>query len=218
MSRNDSPSDRPRRLRVSLLTLMLLMTIAALAIGLVVVGRNNRRLEEANQSLAVENRRLRDEVGELSIDDPKKLYAIRIETDSYLDWRWRIWIPKGRTYRLRCVAGEVPAEGRPQERGGTIMLYDDGDQVIRYQIRRDPRDGKMYGSLSVPGASVSKDEHAWVEWGSWTSTTGGVGTSTCAYPPDKTIELCRHRVSQANSSSGIEDPSAGFLIWLEPLP
>lgn len=214
----DSASDRRRGFRVSLLTLMLLMTIAALAIGLIVVGRNNRRLEEVNQTLSAENNRLRDEVGELSVEDPKKLHAVRIETDSYLDWQWRIWIPEGVAYRLRGVASDVPKEGLPQERGGTIMLREPGEHVIRYRIRRDPRDGKMYGSLSARGASVGKDEHAWAEWGSHVTTTSGVGTSTRAYSPDQVVELCRHRVSQADSSSDIEDPSAGFLIWLEPMP
>lgn len=214
---NDSTPDHARRVRFSLRNLLLMMTILALALGLVVVGWNNHRLDEINQALEAENRRLRDEVGELSIEDPGKLHAIHVKSASYLEWIWRVWIPEGREYRLRCVTGEVPEAGFPQQTGGTIMLRESGEQVIRYSIRRDPRDGKLYGSLSVRGASVGKDEHAWAEWGSHVTTTSGVGTSARVYPPGEVVELGRHRVSQASSSSDIEDPSAGFLIWLEPM-
>jgi hypothetical protein len=36
------------------------------------------------------------------------------------------------------------------------------------------------------------------------------------FEPGQRIELIRHRVSQASDSGKIEDPSAGFMVWLEP--
>lgn len=212
----DEEHKAKRGLRFSLRTLMLLTTFVAMAVSLLVSTYNNRRLARINESLAKENRRLRDEVGELSIEDESQLHAIRIPTDGYLDWTWRVWIPKGQEYRLRCVDGEVPEEGWPSGKGGTINLREAGERVIRYRIRRDPKDDLFYGSLSTRGASVGGHEHPWVQWPSRVTTTGGVGTSTRAYPTtDRRVELCRHRVSQASSSEDIEDPSAGFFIWLE---
>lgn len=217
----DEEHHRNWRLRFSLRTLMLLTTFVAMVVSLLVSTGTNRRLARSNESLAKENRRLRDEVGELSIEDESQFHATRIPTDSALEWTWRVWIPEGQRYRLRCVAGKVPKEGWPSGRGATITLGTAGEHVIRYSIRRDPKDDRFCGWLSTRGASGGGgsvgwgDEHAWVQRPPKVCTTGGVGTSTRAYPMDRLIELCRHRVSQANSSEDIEDPSEGFLIWLE---
>jgi hypothetical protein len=184
--------------------------------GLIAMNRNNRQLAHRNEVLVKENQRLRDELGELSVDDETQLHAIRTSSGEKLEWAWRVWIPEGHEYRLRGDGGQIPKEGWPHE-GGTNYLRDAGEHVIRYRILKDPRDGKWYGSLSTRGGSVGKDHHEWVEWGSSTSTTGGVGTVTEAFPNDRDdiVELCRHRVSQKNSTSKIEDPAAGFVIWLE---
>jgi hypothetical protein len=213
----DEERSPKRVLRFSLRTLLVLTAFVAMMVSLLVSTGNNRRLARINESLVAENRRLRDEVGELAIDDESRLHAIRTSADSYLEWTWRVWIPNGRKYRLRCVGRDVPGEGWPSGRGGTIMQLPTGEQVIQYRIRRDPKDDRFYGSLSTRGGSVGKDAHPWVKWPSRTSTTGGVGTTTRSYEADQIVELCRHRVSQADSSEDIEDPSAGFLIWFEPV-
>ncbi len=202
--------------RFSLQTLLLLLTIVGMAVGFSALIDKNRRLAAVNAALVKENQRLRDEAGELSIDDKSQLHAMRIPTDNYLEWAWRIWIPEGREYRLRSFGGKVPKEGWPQH-GGTMWMRSPGEQVVRYRILRDPRDGHWYGSLSTRGGSVGKDRQVWVGWDSRTSTTGGIGATTEAYPPDQTVEICRHRVSQADSSDQIEDPAAGFVIWLQPV-
>ena len=215
----ESTATKKRGPQFSLSTLVVLMTFATLLVGLVASLRNNRHLADMNQTLAKENRRLRDEVGELSIEDKRQMHAIRIPLESYGEWgewKWRIWIPEGQSYRLRCVGGEIPAEGWPQD-GGTIWLRDAGEQVIRYQMRRDATDDQWYGHLYTRGASIGRNHHPWVQWGPSTSTTGGVGTSTRVFQVDQRVELCRHRVSQQDSSDKIEDPAPGFLIWLEPL-
>jgi hypothetical protein len=65
--------------------------------------------------------------------------------------------------------------------------------------------------------SAGKDHQGWVEWTTRTSTGGGVSTSRQTFEPGKRVELIRHRVSKVSDSSKIEDPSAGFMIWLEPI-
>ena len=208
--------DRPSALRFSLRTLVLFTTIAAMVVALVALNRNNRRLASRNEALTSENRRLRDELGELSIDDATQLHAIQTSGGENLEWVWRVWIPEGHEYRLRSDGGVIPKEGWPSE-GGTMFLRAAGEHVIRYRILRDPRVDKWYGSLSTRGGSVGRDQHEWVEWGSSKSTTGGVGATTQVFPndKDKIVELGRHLVSQEKSTDKIEDPAVGFLIWLE---
>ena len=213
----DHSEDAPiRGPRFSLLTLLVFMTFVALAVGLGSVARNNRQLWLANESLVKENRRLRDEAGELFIEDETELHAIQISTDTYFEWQWRIWIPEGGEYLLCYEGGEIPEDGF-SDVGGTIFLRSAGEQLIRYSIRRDPRDDRWYGSLSAGGGSRGKDEQPWVEWKSQSSRTSGVSTATRSYPKNQIVELVRHRVSKENSTDNIEDPANGFMIWLEPI-
>lgn len=205
---SDETPSRRKGARFSLLTLLLVTAIIALSVTVAMLYRELIPLRE-------EVARLRNELGELNVEDPTKLHAIRVETDNELEWKWRIWIPEGASYRLRGHGGPVPKEGYPTT-GGTTYLRESGEHVIRYRIRRDPRDGRWNGSLHSPTGSVGKDHQPWVEWSSRTSTSGGVGSSTRSYETDQRVEIIRHRVSQASSSTNIEDPAAGFMIWLEP--
>ena len=211
-----SSFEEARTAKFSLRSLILLTTIAAMVAALVSLQRHNRQLAQRNAQLRDENLRLRNELGELSVEDPTQLHAIRTSNGEGLQWEWRIWIPEGHVYLLRGSGGMVPEEGWPQE-GGTIYLRDSGEQVIRYRIVKDPRNDKWYGSLSTRSGSVGKDLQEWVDWGSTSSRTSGVGSVSRAFPnaEDGIIELCRHRVTQRDSSNKIEENAAGFVIWLE---
>ena len=105
--------ERSGPLRFSLRTLVVLTLLAAMVTGLVSMNSRNRELARRNESLTQENRRLRDELGELSIDDDTKLHAIRTSSGEGLEWAWRIWIPEGHEYRLRGHGGLVSKEGWP---------------------------------------------------------------------------------------------------------
>ncbi len=205
----DEKPLRPRRVQFSILTILLVTTIIALSISLAMLSHEITPLRE-------EVARLRDEVGELNVQDATLLHAIRVDTENELEWKWRIWLPEGANYRLRAHGGPVPKDGYPSD-GGTIYLREPGEYVVRYLIRRDPRDGKWNGSLHTRTGSVGKDHQPWVEWTSRTSASGGVGASTRSFETDQRVEIIRHRVStKAKSSTAIEDPAAGFMIWLEP--
>jgi hypothetical protein len=187
---------------------LLVTTVIALSVTVVMLYRE---LGPLRNDVA----RLRSEVGELNIEDRTKLHVIRVDTDNELEWKWRIWIPEGRRFRLRAIGGSIPKEGYPTS-GGTVDLSESGEHVIRYVIRRDPRDGSWRGSVHTQTASVGSDEHPWVEWPSSVSTGGGVSTSTQSFPDGEKVEIIRRRVSQAKSSANIENPAAGFMVWLEP--
>ena len=200
--------ERQIRPQFSLLSALLLLTIAGMAIVIVQLWREVGPLRE-------EVRRLRDEVGAISVEDATKVYAIRVDTDDDLAWKWRIWLPENRVYVLRSHGEDVPKTGFPPA-GGSIWLREPGEHVVVYRIRRDERNSQWYGQLETRTGSVGSDNHPWVEWTSRTSTTDGVGKSTQAFAPNQRVEIIRHRVSQNRDSTKIEDPAAGFMIWLEP--
>jgi hypothetical protein len=167
--------------------------------------------------LRQEVRKLRDEVGHLSISDPTKLHAIRVDTSEELTWKWRLWIPEEQGYRLRSYEGEVPKSGYPSS-GVTISRLKSGETWIDYRIRSDPKSGKLCGAMRMPGFRAGGDSHDWVQWPRKRSTLDGVTSSTHVFVPGQTVELIRLRVSKdAASAQDIEDPAAGFMIWLEPI-
>jgi hypothetical protein len=55
--------------------------------------------------MKAEIRLLRTELGYLTIDDPEKITAIKLQSGDPLTWQWRIYLPPGRKYRIRCASG-----------------------------------------------------------------------------------------------------------------
>ena len=130
---SDDAPRKPKRARFSVLTLLLMTTLVALSVTVAMLYREIGPLRE-------EVSRLRNEVGELNIEDPEKLHAIQVETDNELEWKWRIWVPEGASYRLRGDGGPVPKEGYPTN-GGTMYLRDPGEH---------PREGVNRPSIDGP--------------------------------------------------------------------
>jgi hypothetical protein len=199
------------RPRFSLLSALLLMTVVGLAIV-------TAQLWWEIGPLRAEVHRLRDEVGVLSIDDPTKLCAIRVRTAEDYTWKWRIWIPEGRKYALMYSGESIPKTGIPKANGYTT-LSQSGEMWIEYRIKPEVGTKRWAATLETSQGSVGGASQVWVNWKQRTSSDGGVYDTTKAFEPDKLTVLARWRVSQtAKSSDKIEDPSAGFMIWLEPTP
>lgn len=198
-----------RLTRFSLLNLVLMTTIVSLGVTVYM-------LYQEVAPLRAEVKRLRDEVGELHIEDKTKLHAIRVETENELEWKWRIWLPEGTSYKLRGFGDDIPLESFP-EMGGTIYLREPGEHVVRWLIKHDPKNDRWEGRLHHDGSSVGSDTQPWVEWGHWSASGSGVGTSTKVYDPDEQVELVRRRYTNEKSPpADPKDPLPGFMIWLEP--
>jgi hypothetical protein len=197
------------RPRISLLTALLLMTIFGMAIVLMQLWREVGPMR-------VQLRQLRDEVGRLTIDDPRQFHAIRVRSDSDYSWKWRVWIPEGRKYRIYMATQDIPKHGYPQSQG-MVTLDQPGESWIEYRIAKDPNSNNWMDNLNTPSGSVGSSSQAWVAWNRRMSTGDGVEQKTESMDPGKTILVTRQRVSKtATDTSQIEDPSAGFMIWLEP--
>ena len=120
--------------------------------------------------LRAEVRRLRDEVGELIVDDPTKIHAIEVRQKDELTWRWRLWIPAGRTYVLRAVGEDIPKPIFPKV--GARCGCEPGEMWVEYRITKDPAPARgevncrtrevlsaamnMPGSNGVDGAAAGK--------------------------------------------------------------
>ena len=200
---------RPYRPRISILTALLLMTILGMAIVIAQLWREVGPIR-------AEVPRLRDEVGALSIGDPSEFHAIRVRTNGDYVWKWRIWVPEGREYQLKIASENIPKNDYPQN-DGMIFLNHRGESWIEYRIAKDPHSDNWMGKLTARGGSVGSTSQAWVTWKQRVSSGDGVSYKSETKDPGKPIILARERVSEkVTDSAQIEDPSADFMIWLEP--
>jgi hypothetical protein len=90
------------RPRFSLLTTLLLTTIVGLAIVVTLFWREIGPLR-------AEVRRMRTELGFLTIDDPDRACAISVPTYEDDTWKWRIYLPVGGQYSLCTSSGHLPS-------------------------------------------------------------------------------------------------------------
>jgi hypothetical protein len=165
--------------------------------------------------LRVEVRELRNETGRLSIDDPSKPHVVEVRTDDEFTWKWRVWIPAGRAYRVKLATQDIPAKGYPTTQG-MISMEEPGEHWIEYRIAPNPDSEQWMDKLTTSNGSVGSSSQPWVKWQRRSGFTEGVSYDTNVFEPGTDILITRHRVSQkANSSDQIEDRAAGFMIWLE---
>lgn len=92
------------RFRFSLTTLVLLTTIIALAATVGVIYRELGPLR-------AEVRQYRDQLGILTINDPKVVHAIRLPTEDNEPRRYRVYLPEGRDYWLHYNQYSIPTRG-----------------------------------------------------------------------------------------------------------
>ncbi len=207
------------RPRFSLLTLLLVISIVALAATVVVQRRNLRPLMIELGALREENGALRTEVGALSIGDPTKLHVIAVPVEGQYVWKWRVWVPAGQSVAVRVRHGAIPEKGVPQAPQCTLGLSE-GEHVIRYTVQRDSQDGSWGASLRTEsgGCSTGVGVVPWPEWDDWDSVGDGVGAKTVVGEPKKPLVLLRHRVG-SDSKAWVQDgPAAGVMIWIEMHP
>lgn len=215
MEENTRP---PRRTRFSLLTLVLLTTIVALAVTVALLYRELAPLR-------TEVRQLRKETGQLLIDDPSKLHVIGVETYNDWAWKWRLWVPAGRTIRFGFAAQEIPKQGEfPSPRALNVPPKPEGrEMLVTARIETKP-DGALRLALSSEGVTTYlaiSDAHAkWLLEGERSSTGGAVFKSTRVVPPNEPFDLLRKRVFY-DSPTGQIPPNPqpattdGVLVWLE---
>jgi hypothetical protein len=213
----NQPSAKPVRIawrpRLSLLTALLLMTIIGLAIGLIQLWREVGPLR-------AEVRQLRDEVGRLSIDDPTKLHAIEVRSVDDHTWKWRVWVPEGKTVQVHSQWGNVPRNGVPPSHNSVAI--NSGEYWITLSARHNKESGQWEETLATQGGSVGgiiqPNEH-WFDWKSTASTGEGVSHTTYVAPDkDATVVLKRFRAGQVNSSALLNksnQPTPGFIVWIE---
>jgi hypothetical protein len=132
---SDSTTRSP--FRFSLRTALALIALIAIGLALWLSYKQNRQ----NELLRAENIRLRNEVGEILVEpgDENKLHAVSIPTAESMLWKWRIFVPAGRTFWLYAAADELAAGGDPPKNFAKGTLFS-GEQTVQLTLHKNSRD------------------------------------------------------------------------------
>lgn len=140
------PTARRGWWQFSLLSLLLLFVIACLVAGY--VGQM-RRMEEAAREIARRDetiKRMRLELGidedvdsPLNVQDPASLHVAALPSWDENEWRWKVFLPPEKTWRMRVEIFESAGNGKPLilVSGGGSDIGDDGELILQTRLDRD---------------------------------------------------------------------------------
>jgi hypothetical protein len=230
------------RPRISLLTALLLITIAGMALVIVQLWREVGPLR-------VENKRFNEERGTLVIGDRNLLHAIKIPARFAGEGRqsFRVYVPPGQLYHAFVQVNEIPKDGLPNlkklpRHAGILGLFQGGlharlgpgehTVTVRTVHRGDRADIQLVVRFADPAialdasANTPKDQWPTVVPETYSVFGGGVGAATVAADGTKPLVLLRHRiegVAQESLQVSYEIPEPrrplnGMMLWVERAP
>lgn len=171
-----------------------------------------------------ENKRLRDELGELTVEDDTAVNLIAVPTTEQNTWRWRTYVPVDVKLRIGITdAGAIPLPGTEVGAEENVVYFDDplpvGETLVEAKLYRGV-DGVWTVSVRTSDATMNcalrKGEHAWLDGSAFFRTRYG-STKARTIDSDKVIPLLRHVVVKHDSiKSPTSKPNPGIMIWLEP--
>ncbi|HUE73718.1 MAG TPA: hypothetical protein VMP01_22760, partial [Pirellulaceae bacterium] len=222
------PAKRSLPLRFSLWTLFIVVAVACVAAAWYGMRKREREALAKVAALAAqietqqaEINRLRAEIGFLTIGDRTKVHALAQRSLNDYHWRWRVYLPPGKPWRLCQALGRIPRQGFKEipHASGTI---DDGEFTIEAFIGRDV-DGQRRLVVATPSIrnSQSLDEAQFQELIKAGFSTTGIGfTRMEVLDPKAPILLLRLRQHEPipgspGSFRTSDEPEFGFMLWLE---
>ena len=206
-------SKPTRRPRISLQMLLLLVTIISMGL---VIWQLNAELGP----LRKEVRKLRDETGQVTINDPERIHAIQMVTDYPLAWKWRVNIPSGRKVRVAHQTHRIPKDGLPASNNGSYLIGPK-EFVVTVKLDKQP-DGRWRSGISCDGVTTYRvfadDATAWLTKGESGSQSKGVHRVVSVEQPGEPLVLLRRRVfyDRGGQVPPANEPAHtdGLLVWL----
>ncbi|WP_425399821.1 hypothetical protein [Aeoliella sp.] len=194
-----------RRPRFSLLTLVLVTTIVALAVAVFLQYQELGPLRE-------ENRRLRYEVGELDVEDASQVHVVSVKKAGGYHWQWRIHLPKGHDWWIH-LSRHAPKQGLPEKASSLARLGTGGEVTLIAEVL-PAENGVRYLYLRSDGINSPFLE---VEDTDWLNGRTMIGTSITgeekqiASDVDEPLALLRLESDKRGKPSDYDE---GLLIWL----
>ena len=213
------------RLRISIAGLLGVTLVVALAASNIVTYR---RLREVEPALL----KLRNEFGQLTIDDAGRLHAIQVPSFDASAYNWRIHLPARRRFVLRVVVSSaIPETGLPVSGPGSPFLSQEFEQSLS--------GGEVLQSIAVNKNHLSEwrlilsyEGRHWVsrtlppEFQSWLETISGRDTftvgkgGTVSVAANEPLILLRIRENTdfpPDESENDREPGEGIVAWIEEM-
>ncbi len=219
--RPEKVNDVRRAPRFSLRALLAVLATVALALAIWVsfrVAQENKELRVENDQLRI---KLRNEFGELEITDANrnKLQAISIPTLEPMTWKWRVYVPPGRTFMLWSEINGVSDSNLPQRGSGCSI--GPGEQVVTIALRKDESKGTWNWvektGTTICGPILPPSLSKWIDRPSSIVERHAGATQVEMAETGMPLELLRFRSfplpkdGGPTSLSGIGD---GILVWI----
>ena len=161
---------------------------------------------------------LREENGTITITEPGKIHAIRLETDCPLTWKWRVYVPEGRKVVFRHQAFEIPKDAFCGK-VGMVPLSGPAEVVVVARIEKC--NSKYYNwrsVVSVNGGScynyIPPESSQWLETGTAGFSHTGVGRSVAVEKDEGPFLLHRRRNHSPGAAYDINELEDGLIVWI----
>lgn len=200
------------RMRVPLGWLFVDVALVVLSISHLVTSIRLQRSEETVRSM-------RREYGYLYDINEEKVNVISVPTLEQETWRWRVYIPKGKKYRLYFRLNGIPETGLPtpfQIPDKGVPLERDGEMLLSVKVVRMPQDESVRGLSATwldreTSHFESSNDEVWHATANTIPNELGVGAKV-TLSADEPVVLMR----RINTVAGRETyPAKGVMIWLD---
>ena len=219
------------RFRFSLLSLFLLVTLAAAVVSHWLA---NRSLRQQDQIIARQQgtiRELSDELGRLTVDDPAKVHVISLTADLERPnppWKtplkWHIHLPRSTDWQVCWAAGVTPTSGVPAAKLGSHRVTPSADGSVELTLSYGPRLGEGMSLVfhsdddlwfgDIPRETLAPfADNDWIDNEIAGSQSGQAQTESSS--PSGAVRLLRQWNLQNLKAIG---SSPGIAVWLEPVP
>lgn len=225
------------RLRISMLNMLLLFTIAALLVTVFKLGGEVGPLRK-------ENHRLNEERGTLVIEDTTRVSAIRVPRRfAGQSGTFRVFIPEGALYTAVVAVNRIPKSGLPpvERRAARYMtlgqagknafaILEPGEHQVALSVQ--PRGESRTIRFAVGDQAGPIDMTVQVREGSFPEATpetyavygDSVRGTTETVAVGEPLVLLRHRISAVSSQMSdvsysmpeVDSPLDGMMLWIEP--
>jgi len=165
-----------------------------------------------------ELQKYRNEAGHLTISNREEVHAVGVQVTGSLEWKWRVYLPANREFRLHLATGEVPKAGAPGP-GEAVGAYTpfrcSGEFLILGKVEKNHR-GTWVLAVSTPERKLSNplQNDAWVERGGRT-VSEIKPRKTQSVAPGTPMVLLRLRVDQGGNAP--ETPCDGVMISIQEI-
>lgn len=222
----ETPPPKRSRLRFSLGTMFVALLVLALVASNLFTSWHLYHARQANRVQQMEIGFLLKELRFLDTSDQENVHIVALETYQELTWKWRIFVPEGKTQALKSMVGELPLGAFPET--SRLMWIHPGQRILTCFVSRSANGEWMLtirtevdGMVSESTSKIPDEKMAWFTQQGATHTSGVLPISKQQQTISGTnpFGLIWHRKyvgTKLNQRVDTAQPSEGIVFWLEP--